>query len=219
VILNIGNLASKRLGGIYDMEAFGEGLTSIFYRINFKIMGKKYAVIDAKMEEWIGAQKLFFVSTAPLSEDGLINCSPKGMDSFRVIDERTIAYLDLTGSGVETIAHLKENGRIVIMMCAFDGPPKIFRFYGVGEALEKGSEGFNEMKHLFPEYLGARSIIRVSVETIRDACGYAVPHYEYKEERDVLDKWTKNKGAEGIAAYQVEQNTQSLDGLPGLVSE
>jgi len=178
-------------------------------------MGREYESIDEKMASWIGEQKLFFVSTAPLSGEGLINCSPKGMDSFRVI-ENTVAYLDLTGSGVETIAHLKENGRIVIMMCAFDGPPKIFRFYGVGEVLEHGSVGFEETKHLFPDYAGARSIIRVSVSTIRDACGYAVPRYHYQEERDTLVKWAENKGVDGVSTYQEKENAQSLDGLPGL---
>ena len=179
-------------------------------------MGKIYESITPQIQEWIGQQKLFFVSTAPLSGDGLINCSPKGMDSFRVLDEHTVAYLDLVGSGVETIAHLKENQRITVMFCAFEGAPKIFRFYGQGEVLEKNSADFDTLKYHFPAYLGARSIIKIKVQRIQDACGYAVPVLEFKKERDVLNEWAENKGKEGIETYIQNNNSESLDGLRGI---
>ena len=182
-------------------------------------MGKEYPAIDDSIRDWIEGQKIFFVSTAPLASDGLVNCSPKGLDTFRVLDERSIAYLDLTGSGVETIAHLKENGRITIMMCAFEGPPKIFRFYGKGEVLPKGSDEYAELIGAFGDALGARSIIKIDVERIIDSCGYSVPKYEFKEDRDILNKWAETKGEEGVREYQNSNNTQSLDGLEGLSGE
>lgn len=179
-------------------------------------MGKIFQKIDDRLRQWIGQQKMFFVSTAPLSKDGLVNCSPKGLDSFRILDDNTVAYLDLTGSGVETIAHLKENQRITLMFCAFEGPPKILRLYGKGEVLEKGTEGFQELEHLFPEYLSTRAIIKVYVSRIADSCGYAVPLMEFKEDRDTLLLWADRKGADGIETYKKEKNRESLDGLPGL---
>lgn len=179
-------------------------------------MGKEFAEIDDSIREWIGKQKMFFVSTAPLAADGLVNNSPKGMDTFRVLGPRSVAYLDLTGSGVETIAHLRENGRITIMFCAFDGPPKIFRFYGKGEVLEEGTERYAELIPEFEESIGARSIIHVDVELIRDSCGYSIPLYDYREERDVLSKWADKKGAAGVKQYQQDNNRESLDGLAGL---
>jgi hypothetical protein len=179
-------------------------------------MGKEFPEIDQPIRQWIAEQKLFFVSTAPEAQDGLVNCSPKGMDTFRVLGPREIAYLDLTGSGVETIAHLRENGRITIMMCAFQGPPKIFRFYGKGEVLEKGSDRYKELISQFDEIVGARSIIHIELELIRDSCGYSIPLYEYSGERDVLSKWAESKGEEGVQAYQQANNLTSLDGLGGL---
>ncbi len=142
-----------------------------------------------------------------------MNCSPKGLDTFRVLDERSIAYLDLTGSGVETIAHLKENERITIMMCAFEGPPKIFRFYGRGQVLQKGSDEFAEFIGAFGDALGARPIIRIDLERIIDSCGYSVPKYEFKEDRYTLKKWAETKGEEGVLEYQALKNAKSLDGL------
>jgi hypothetical protein len=179
-------------------------------------MGKEYPEIDQTIRDWIEKQKLFFVSTAPLSASGLVNCSPKGMDTFRVLGSRSIGYLDLTGSGVETIAHLKENRRITIMMCAFEGPPKIFRFYGRGEAFEKGSARYAELVPQFEEFSGARSIIHIEIDHIIDSCGYSIPLYDYAGERDVLIKWADTKGDEGVANYQQENNRESLDGLAGL---
>jgi hypothetical protein len=179
-------------------------------------VGKEYTVIDEGIRRWIKQQRLFFVSTAPLDADGLINCSPKGMDTLRVLDERTIGYLDLTGSGVETIAHLRENGRIVIMMCAFEGAPKIIRFYGKGKVLRKDDAGYLGLIKQFEPFAGTRSIIRVEVERIIDSCGYSVPRYQYQGERDALLKWADTKGEGGVAEYQQLKNRRSLDGLDGL---
>jgi len=179
-------------------------------------MGKEYAELEPAIREWISQQKIFFVSTAPVSPDGLVNCSPKGMDTFRVLGPRTLAYLDLTGSGVETIAHLRENGRITIMMCAFDGPPKIFRFYGRGEVFEKGSDRYGELISEFIGLPGVRSIIHIDVDRIIDSCGYSIPLYDHRGERDVLSKWAEKKGEEGVQRYQQENNRVSLDGLDGL---
>ncbi len=181
-------------------------------------MGKIFPALDQRWRDWIAQQQLFFVSTAPLSGDGLINCSPKGLDSFRVLDDHTVAYLDLAGSGVETIAHLKENGRITIMFCAFEGPPKILRLYGQGTVLEKGTAGYAALRPEFPHFRGERSIIKIKVERIQDSCGYAVPEYEFKGQRDVLLKWVDNKGEAGVDAYIQERNQESLDGLPGVDS-
>ncbi len=179
-------------------------------------MGIEYEKIDESISSWLSKQKMFFVSTAPLSGDGLINCSPKGTDCFRVLGNRRIAYLDMTGSGVETIAHLKENGRIVIMFCAFEGPPKIFRFHGKGTVHELGGEGYQKRISKFAEYPGARSIIEIEVERISDSCGFTVPLYDFKEDRGTLLKWAESKGAEGVEAYKRKNNLQSVDGLPGL---
>jgi len=181
-------------------------------------MGMVFESLEPQLTEWIESQKLFFVSTAPLDREGLINCSPKGLDSFRVLDDHTVAYLDLTGSGVETIAHLKENQRITLMFCAFDGPPKILRLYGEGEVLEKGSPGFEQMKDLFPRYTGVRTIIRVSVNRIADSCGFGVPKYNFESDRNALIKWADNKGEAGIEEYVGTKNHVSLDGLPGITS-
>ena len=179
-------------------------------------MGKVFETIDEKISEWISRQKMFFVATAPLSGDGLINCSPKGLDTFRILDGTTVAYLDYTGSGVETIAHLKENGRIVIMFCAFEGAPKIVRFHGHGEALEKETKEYLELIDRFEETKAVRSIIKVNVNRISDSCGFTVPLYKYEGDRDTIDKWAEQKGEEGVVAYQRNNNLKSLDGLEGL---
>jgi hypothetical protein len=181
-------------------------------------MGKSYEQISPALAKWIAAQHLFFVATAPLAADGLINCSPKGMDTFRVLGPRSVAYLDLTGSGVETIAHLRENGRIVFTFCALHGPPKIVRLHGRGEVLMPDHPDFDGLIAMFPEYPGVRSIIRAELLRVGDSCGYAVPRYHYVEDRDTLERWAERKGPEGIVAYREEKNGRSVDGLPGLVS-
>lgn len=179
-------------------------------------MGKTYPGITPDIHKWIRKQKLFFVGTAPLSGEGHINLSPKGLDSFRVLDEHTVAYQDLTGSGIETIAHLRENGRIVIMFCAFEGPPKIVRLHGSGEAITPGDRDFEGMAAFFPDHPGTRAYIRIVLDRVSDSCGYSIPLYEYKGDRDVLDKWTAAKGEDGIVAYRQLKNRQSIDGLDGL---
>jgi hypothetical protein len=179
-------------------------------------MAEVFARIDGQLREWIAKQHVFFVATAPRADDGLINCSPKGHDSLRVLDDRTVAYLDMTGSGVETIAHLKENGRIVVMLCAFEGPPRIVRLQGRGHVVHPGDAGFETLVALFPPQLGVRSVIRVDVTRIADSCGYAVPLMAYSADRDVLTKWAAKKGPEGVVDYQREKNAASLDGLPGV---
>ena len=179
-------------------------------------MGKAYQTITPKLQKWVENQKIFFVSTAPLSADGLVNCSPKGLDSFRILDEMTVAYLDLTGSGVETIAHVKENQRITIMFCALNGAPNIVRFQGKGEVFAVGSPEFERLKSQFPAYSGIRSIIKINVTRVSDSCGYAVPKYEYIGDRDTLLRWADKKGNEGVKEYQAAKNRESLDGLVGL---
>src|ERR1700722_14778078 len=129
-------------------------------------MGKIYEAIDSKLREWLSAQRVFFVATAPLSPAGHVNCSPKDGESFRVVDERTVVYLDLTGSGVETIAHVKENERVVIMFCAFDGAPKIVRLHGHGEIIESGREEFEELRAIFRSTVGIRSFVKVHLTRI-----------------------------------------------------
>lgn len=179
-------------------------------------MGKEYQEIDKRIKSWIERQRVFFVSTAPRADDGLINCSPKGLDGLRVLGPKQIAYADIGGSGIETVAHLKENGRIVIMLCAFDGPPKIFRFYGRGRPVEPHDEEFESLVPLFPEMPTIRNFIVVDVDCIRDSCGYGVPQYEFKRERDSLQNWCDSKSEDELLAYRIEKNAQSLDGLPGL---
>jgi hypothetical protein len=179
-------------------------------------MGKVYDAIDASLADFIRAQRMFFVATAPLAADGRVNLSPKGHDSFAILDSHTVAYLDLTGSGIETVAHVRENGRITICFCAFEGPPKILRLYGRGEAIEPGHAEFAALAARFPEYLGTRSVVRVAVDRIADSCGYGVPEYRYVAERTQLLLWADRKGRDGVRTYQEERNGSSLDGLPGL---
>lgn len=181
-------------------------------------MGKTFATIDAKLRAFIEQQRMFFVATAPLTHDGHINLSPKGVTgTFAILDERTVAYLDLTGSGVETIAHLRENGRACIMFCAFEGTPRIVRVHGMGEVIEPAHEEFDNLSAHFDEYPGVRAIIRIRAKRISDSCGYGVPLYDYVGERDQLQRWARRKGEDGVAEYQREKNAESLDGLPSLL--
>jgi len=175
-----------------------------------------YDAIDSRMRDFIESQKMFFVATAPSADGGRLNLSPKGLDTFRVLDERTVAYLDFVGSGVETIAHLRENGRIVLMFCAFQGPPNIVRLYGRGEAIEPKDPRFESLAAKFPRAPGVRSVIVAHVERISDSCGYGVPLYEYQGERTALGAWAEKKGPEALVEYQKQKNAESIDGLPGL---
>lgn len=179
-------------------------------------MGKTYETIDERLREWINRQKMFFVSTAPLSGEGLINCSPKGLETFRILDEREVAYLDLTGSGIETVAHLKENGRIVIMFCSFDRNPLIVRLHGRGLVHPKGSTEFDDLVTRFDPLPGTRAIIHMQVQRISDSCGYGVPMYEYAGQRTALTEWAAKKGEDGVAEYQMKHNANNIEGLPGM---
>ena len=179
-------------------------------------MGKLYETIDERMAAWLNAQHVFFVATAPSGDAGSINCSPKGGDTFRILGDTEVAYLDLTGSGVETIAHLQDNGRVVLMFCAFEGPPKIVRLHGTGEVIRRNHPQFERLAGHFPHHVGARSIIHIEVSRISDSCGYSVPQYEFVANRDILDKWSENKGDKELQRYRNSKNIVSIDGLPGL---
>jgi hypothetical protein len=168
-------------------------------------MGKVYEHIDAKLADWIGGQSLFFVATAP-SEGGHVNVSPKGpIGTFRILDELTVEYDDQVGSGTETIAHVRDNGRICVMFCAFDGPPRIVRLHGRGEVIPADDPGD-----------GVRGAIRVHVDRVSDSCGFGVPLMEYVGERPQREAWLASKGAEGVREYVVERNAASIDGLRAL---
>lgn len=179
-------------------------------------MGKEYTEIDERIRNWIDRQKLFFVATAPLAQDGHVNCSPKGLDTLRVLGPHTLAYADLGGSGIETVAHVRENRRITIMLCAFDGPPKIFRFFGRGRSVEPGDADFETLLAQFPDLPKVRNVVVVDVDRIIDSCGYGVPEFEFRKHRDSLTNWANSKSDEEIVAYRHENNRTSLDGLPGL---
>ncbi len=179
-------------------------------------MSRVYEAIDERLAAFLRRQRVFFVATAPLAGDGLVNLSPKGLDTFEVLGPRRVAYLDLTGSGVETIAHLGENGRIVIMFCAFDGPPRIVRLHGRGTVVVPDDPPFADLAGRFTPRPGIRSVIHVEVTRIADSCGYAVPLMSFAGERTRLDEWAENRGPEGLAEYRATKNATSLDGLPGL---
>jgi len=179
-------------------------------------MGKEYTEIDESIQRWIARQQLFFVSTAPLQDDGRINCSPKGLGSLAVLGPKQLAYVDLGGSGIETLAHVKENSRITIMMCAFDGPPKIFRFYGKGSVTEPHEKGFAALVAKFPQQPCVRNIVIVDVDLIMDSCGYGVPLYEFRKQRDSYQNYLADKSVDFLLDYRREHNAISLDGLKGL---
>ncbi len=179
-------------------------------------MGKVRAEIDDVARRFIEAQKIFFVASAPLDGDGHVNLSPKGLDTLRILGSTTVAYLDFNGSGVETIAHLKENGRIVLMFCAFQGPPNIFRLYGRGRVVEAHEAEFATLAGSFSDCENARSIIVVEVTRVTDSCGYGVPLLQYEGERDQLLAWARNRGPEGLKEYRRAKNLRSIDGLAGV---
>ena len=160
---------------------------------------------------------MFFVATA--SDTSRINLSPKGMDTFRVLDEKRVIWLNLTGSGNETAAHLEADGRITMMMCAFEGAPMILRIYGKGRVIHPKHEKWSELIGQFPDLGGKRQIIDVEVEMVQTSCGMSIPFYDFKSERRELDDWAKNKGEEGIKDYWKEKNETSIDGLPTRIEE
>jgi Pyridoxamine 5'-phosphate oxidase len=180
------------------------------------LMAQLFDQIDAALEQFIRAQQMFFVATAPSGAAGHVNLSPKGLDTLRVLDPHTIAYLDYVGSGAETIAHLRENGRIVIMLCAFRGAPRIVRLHGRGAVSEPQDPEYRQLRSLFPAEPESRAIIRVAVERISDSCGYGVPLYAFEGHRPQLADWAARKGPEGLRDYQARNNRTSIDGLPAL---
>lgn len=179
-------------------------------------MGKRYDHIDDRLSAWISYQKVFFVATAPRADTGHVNCSPKGCDTLRVLGPRALAYLDTPGSGIETIAHLRENGRIVVMLCAFDGPPKILRLHGRGRVLVPGDEEFARLLPLFEPQPAVRSIIAVDVTRIADSCGFGVPLYTYEGRRTTSADFIRKLSDDGLRQYGVDHNQHSIDGLHGL---
>ena len=180
-------------------------------------MSTTYERIDETLAGFIKAQKMFFVATAPLSGEGSVNVSPKGYDSLALIDERTVAYLDLGGSGAETLAHVRENGRITLMFCAFEGAANILRLYGRGRAVAFDEPDFAELKALFPTFERARAIVVVDITRIADSCGWGVPIYEFKAEREQLHRHVDHRPFDEWAERRYEANAVSIDGLPALV--
>ena len=175
-------------------------------------MAKFFTELTEPLKAFIAEQQMFFVATAP--GIGRVSLSPKGMDTFRVIDDRTVAYLDITGSGNETSAHLEENGRITVMFCSFGAKPMILRLYGRGEVVRLGSSAWDDwIGHFNPEP-GMRQVMVIVLESLQTSCGYGVPRYDLVGERDTLRKWAVNKGDDAIADYRVEKNMTSIDGLP-----
>lgn len=177
-------------------------------------MAKVFDCITEELENFITAQQMFFVATAPLSPDGHVNLSPKGLDSFRILSPNRVAYLDLTGSGNETSAHLQENGRITLMFCAFVGKPLILRLYGQGRTALPESADWIVLSPFFPEIPGARQIIIAEIDRVQTSCGMGVPLYDYQAHRDGLINWAMKKGEAGLQDYQQEKNSVSIDGLP-----
>lgn len=172
--------------------------------------------IDPDLETFIAAQAVFFVATAPLATDAHINLSPKGLKTLRILGHDSVAYLDYPGSGAETIAHLRENGRIVLMFCAFEGPPRIVRLHGRGEVVEPQDPAFAALRAGWGEGPEGRAIIRIAVDRISDSCGFGVPLMTFEGERTQLPAWMDRKGDDGLRTYQTQKNAASIDGLPTL---
>ena len=180
-------------------------------------VSKHHPRIGERLAAFMLAQPVFFVGTAPAGGEGHVNVSPKGLaGSFAVLGPHEVAYLDLTGSGAETIAHLRDDGRICLMFCAFEGPPNIVRLHGRGEALLPGSPGFDALAERFADHPGRRAIVRVDVDRVSDSCGFAVPRMTMQGDREQLVKWARKKGDAGLAEYRRAKNARSIDGLPAL---
>ncbi|HEX5203976.1 pyridoxamine 5'-phosphate oxidase family protein [Paractinoplanes rhizophilus] len=185
-------------------------------------MGKIYDSIDGRLRAFLLEQPVFFVATAPSGAGGHVNVSPKGGSGcLAVLDERRVAYLDYTGSGAETIAHLRDNGRITVMACAFHGPPKIVRLHGRGRAVLPGDDDFDGLLAAFDlePARGLRAIVEVDVERISDSCGYQVPLMTYEGDRDLLERWADRKSDEDLAEYRRTRNGHSIDGLPAFAPQ
>jgi hypothetical protein len=176
-------------------------------------MAKLFDCITEQLQEFIANQHLFFVASAPLSPTGHVNMSPKGLDSFRILSPNRVAYIDLTGSGNETSAHLQENGRITFMFCAFQDNPCILRLYGNGYTILPNHSNWNSLSSLFPEIPGTRQIIVADIERVQTSCGFGIPLYEHQKNRQSLIEWADKKGEQGVRDYQQQKNLVSIDGL------
>jgi hypothetical protein len=176
-------------------------------------MGKVLDELSDDLAAFIRAQHVFFVATAPLSRDGHVNLSPKGLDTFRILSPKRVAYADMTGSGNETSAHLAENARITLMFCAFDQKPNILRLYGQGRTILRTDPQWNQFGSAFESRLGLRQMIVIDIKRVMTSCGFGVPLMQFLEERRLLDEWAQQKGREGLQNYRREKNTRSIDGL------
>ena len=179
-------------------------------------MGRSFDAIPDHLVAWMEEQPIYFVASAPLDAEGHVNVSPKGGDSFRVLGPNAVAYLDLTGSGAETIAHTRENGRLTVMFCSFDEKPNIVRLFGRGEAVLPDDDRFPALAARFPANPGTRSVVTLDVTKVTSSCGYSVPMMDLVGHRDTLDRWAERKGPDGIAEYWGQKNQTSIDGLPAL---
>jgi hypothetical protein len=179
-------------------------------------VGKVFDGIDESLASWISAQPMWFVATAPLASEGRVNVSPRGGDSFSVLGPRRVGWVDYTGSGVETIAHLRENGRICVMFASIAKRPRIVRLHGHGTVALPGTSAYHEVASRHPSHPGTRAVIVVEVDRVSESCGYGVPMMEVVEERSLMRLFAEKKGDRGLEAYRAEHNTASLDGLPGL---
>jgi hypothetical protein len=177
-------------------------------------MSHQHECIEPALADWIREQHIFFVASAPLSAEGHVNVSPKGGEAFRILGPMEVVYQDYTGSGAETVAHVRENGRIVVMFCAFTGGPKIVRLHGRGTVIAPGHPRFEEMAALFPPNPGTRAFIHVAVTRVSDSCGLSVPFYEFQKHRDGLDTWAGKQSPESLEAYRMKKNQRSIDDLP-----
>ena len=179
-------------------------------------MGKVYNELDESLRQFIAEQKVFFVGSAPRDDQGLINVSPKGMDSLCVLDSTTVAYLDYTGSGIESVAHIKENGRFVIMFCSFDNSPMILRLHGRAQVIERSDSEWQQLAGRFPSSRMARSVIKLSLTRIADSCGWGVPMFDYVGKRDQYERYAEQIDDDGLRQAQLQSNMRSIDGLQGL---
>ena len=180
-------------------------------------MGKKYELLSDKLTDFIAQQKIFFVGTA--TAGSRVNVSPKGMDSLRVLSNKRVIWLNVTGSGNETSAHVQLEPRMTIMFCAFEGPPLILRIYGAARVIHKNDDDWKELFTHFNPLLGARQIFDLSIELVQTSCGMAVPFYEYREDRELLSDWAKKKGDEGLMQYWEDKNQSSIDNIPTNIIE
>lgn len=178
-------------------------------------MGRTYDGLDGRLRAFVERQPVFFVATAPSGDDGHVNVSPKGLaDTFVVVDERTVAYLDLTASGAETIAHVRQNGRITLMFCSFEREPNVVRLHGRGRVVSRYDDDYAAWSARFPDNPAARAVVVVDVQRISDSCGYALPLMALESERDLLTPNMARRGPDGVVAYRRQKNTTSIDGLP-----